>query len=481
MAFYFKAGHFVKTTGAAPLTQAVTLVGFTPKALIIWTAGAVVDGTLQDQAVGDARMGFGMATGTPTGEQHTFFSTAETGAALKRGHSQKLMRLLDAGVVAAQCVLQSFDADGFTLNWTTNNAEALIFHYIALGGSDCDAKLVSTTIGAATGNYPITGAGFKPNLIISPGYVSTTPYDNIGPNVFSRLGAAVSASNRWAMSNQSVQNAGSAGWRWHRNDRLVAAVSSAGADTASVDLVSMDSDGCTVNLLSNSAGAPILFQVLCLRLPQVVIGTFTKPVGTPSASHTISPGFVPVGMLLISDEDINRANAASQTGARVGISAWDRTNSESAVWGVPDAPAAQVWTFEDKTTKAAVKVDATPFVEAEATMAVVAGGVSISWNTNDPVATEYGYIAFGDVIPTDEFSASLLCWATLFGGLRTGASFSANLASTASISATLTVNPLGIILNSSAVPASSGNAAGPAPTYATVPVNRGQTAERVLP
>lgn len=395
MSLFAKVGSFAKSTGAAPATQAVTGVGFQPKALILWTSGGTVDGTIQTQATLDARACIGIVSGTAAADQFAASTTADTAGAGGRRITQKAFLLTDAGgaTVVSEASLTSFDSDGFTLSWTTNSVtEAQVIHYLALGGTDLQAKVLSFNSPAGTGNFATTGAGFQPNLLLSIGSLTTGSLDT-GPNggTALRLGAAVSPSSRWAASSISVQTASAAGWRWHRNDRFVHQVTSTGTTSADIDHVSMDADGFTLNQLL--AGA-VRVGVLCLKVPRAAVGTFTKPTGGAPASGTVSPGFVPLVVLLASDQDVNRANVASQTGARMGISAFTATGAESSVLSVPNAPNPLTFAYLEKSAKAAVKIDnATPAIDAEATG--TPDPITLTWNGNDAVATEYGYVAIG--------------------------------------------------------------------------------------
>lgn len=61
-----KVGSFTKSTNTStPVSQAVTGVGFQPKALILWTAGAPTSAATWTDS---HRMSFGITTGAPTSD-----------------------------------------------------------------------------------------------------------------------------------------------------------------------------------------------------------------------------------------------------------------------------------------------------------------------------------------------------------------------------------------------------------------------------
>lgn len=400
-----RVGSFAKSTGAAPVTQSITFgskrrLRFVPKAVILWTSGGSADGTIQTQATLDARACLGIMSGTAAADQFASSTTADTAGGGGRRQTQKALLLTDAAgsTVKSEASLASFDLDGFTLTWSTNaTGESQIVHYLAIGGDEVSAKVLHVTSPAGTGNFATTGAGFQPNLLFSIGSGVAGALDTGFTNVGLRCGAATGPAARWAAAIASSQNTSSAGWRWHLNTRFVEQSSVSGTIQADMDHVSMDSDGFTLNQISALSGS-VKMGILCLKVPNVAVGTFTKPTGAAPATGTVSGlSFQPVGLLLASDQDINRSNVASQTGARLGLSALTKDGAAaSSVFSVPHAPNPLTFAYLEKSSKAAVKIDnATPAIDAECTAVFNVDGFSLTWNANDAVATEYGYLALG--------------------------------------------------------------------------------------
>jgi hypothetical protein len=399
MSFFAKVGSFAKSTGGAPATQAITGLGFQPKALILWTAGGTVDGTIQTQATRDSRSCIGIVSSTAAADQLAASSTADTAGNGGRRVTQKAFLLTDAtgATVVSEASLASFDADGFTLTWSTNSAtEAQLIHYIALGGTDVLAKVMHVVTPVATGNFATTGVGFQPNLLINIGSLTSTAtaLDTGATLCQLRVGAAVGASSRWCASMATTQLVSGQGWRFHRNDRIMDQTTTAGGGPNTLDVVSFDADGFT---LTQASAAATRQGFLCLSVPAAAVGTFTKPTGGGPAVGTVTGlSFQPALVMLVSDQDINRANAPSQTGARMGISAFTAADAAASVVSIPDVPNPIAFAYLDKSAKAAVKINnATPALDAEATGALIGGGFSLTWNANDAVATEFGYVAIG--------------------------------------------------------------------------------------
>lgn len=112
---------------------------------------------------------------------------------------------------------------------------------LASGSGSGSFKVVATTrdVSLASGNVAITGAGFTPKAIIVAAMVGSfgSAVGQLG------IGFAASASEVFGISNATNISAGS--WTLYE-DRLFSLLESAVIYTI-VDLVSLDSDGCTLS------------------------------------------------------------------------------------------------------------------------------------------------------------------------------------------------------------------------------------------
>src|SRR5207247_531961 len=125
-------GSFAKTTAAAPASQSVGGVGFQPAAVLLASFGDVT----QANPVINTHMGIGASDGTTEGSVAWWkpdnLNVSQVLGAEKT--SKVFMKgLLGAVSIAAEADLTSLDANGFTLNWTTNDAVATEMLYVALG------------------------------------------------------------------------------------------------------------------------------------------------------------------------------------------------------------------------------------------------------------------------------------------------------------------------------------------------------------
>jgi hypothetical protein len=118
-----------KTSNGA---QAITGVGFTPKALLFLSTGithntGVVDGGLIDSMTG-------VATG-PTERAAVELIDSTTTSAARREVTACITHTVNAGTTAGEADLTSFDADGFTLAWTNTDTVPRETIYMAFGAS----------------------------------------------------------------------------------------------------------------------------------------------------------------------------------------------------------------------------------------------------------------------------------------------------------------------------------------------------------
>lgn len=159
-----KAGTFNQRTSTG--TQAVTGVGFQPKAVLFASAGSATSGPQAQTrpsygvATATAQSGFGNSLTDGSGPLVAGREMSET-AALLQVSGTGSTRLAAAAVTA-------MDVDGFTLNWTTADAVARQQFYLALA----DASATPPTL---AGSIAVTDLTTTSYTITSP--VAT---DNVG-------------------------------------------------------------------------------------------------------------------------------------------------------------------------------------------------------------------------------------------------------------------------------------------------------------
>lgn len=395
MAMQVKVGSFTQIAGAG--SQAITGVGFQPKAIIFYFS------TTTAPWRGDIYMGIGFTTG-PT-ESFALGGSSRDNVASSinaRRMAAKAISQVDGNLSVHEADLTSFDADGFTLNWGADGSGVgnTIVNYIALGGTDLtNAKAMKWDAGAATGNQAVSGVGFQPGLVMHAGYGNqATALPNSSDTFSFSIGVMDSAGNQWATAlrgDNGVNPSNTA--RNQRTDSCFLEIFSNSNTNARLSFVSMDADGFTVNRnVAPGVAQPVIS--LCLKGPNFKAGSFAKDTGaSPDAQSVTGIGFPPKGLILSSVK--NGANptpavhslwsfgAASGAADERGIAVRDEDNVSPT--DAQSHQSSSVLTLVDTTAVSTVtdQLDLTSFDP---------DGFSGSWTTNSATAHEILYIAVGD-------------------------------------------------------------------------------------
>lgn len=313
-------GEFIKpgATGA----QAITGLGFRPVALYMFSAynvalNAYETNWLQSHAFFDGTSAFGSSStqnafgGPAVGLGSAGFTYQGAGFPLIGVSGGATPSLL------AFAVLQSFDAGGFTLNWTTNDGVTTgRMFYLAIGGVDVtNAKVMSFTPHGRLGQQRATGMGFRPNVVLFiPSFSASVPTTH---NTISGhgLGCGISVADQWAVAGFSKGDATRPSYatRHQRDDRCIiipqpVGVSIPGSASSRLygtdrtvegeaSFISRDLDGFTVDW--KTAGT---YPVWCLGLKggRYKAGSMLKLQGSqPQAIYGI--GFQATGMIWAGD------------------------------------------------------------------------------------------------------------------------------------------------------------------------------------
>ena len=385
-------GSFTKnsTTGNQTVNHSL---GETPVALILWTASET-----NESFSSTFQFGMGLTDGTNSRSAAGSSQDNKSSSVTSRRLATKALTIVDysQGTVA-EADLSSWSSTSFTLNWTTNTASTgYVVHYLALGGYDVSSKVFTWVLnGSPTGNQSVTGVGFKPTSVLclhaGPGFTSTPPnsstHNTFGISVMDDQG------NQWANTYLDTDTANpSTPFRYQRATKAIVILTTSGTLAKEANWVSMDSDGFTVNWTTLDTNAS---KAVCLALKglRVCPGSFNKSTAAATATQTVTGvPFKPRAVLLASVQGVTSSSIGTVT--RLGIGASNvTTNGSSAVLSTT-ASKSSVHSI-DKTSKAFVKVDNnTPAIDAEATVTGFnVDGFTLSWTTNDSVATEILYLA----------------------------------------------------------------------------------------
>jgi hypothetical protein len=379
-------GSFLKKadgTGA----QAVTGTGFTPKALIMWTMGGVTAGTTRNSFY----TAFGVSAGAANSKSVAAASlNAAAAANASRRLANKALTFVEWGeATIAECDLTSFDSNGFTLNWTTNDANAFVIHYMALGGAALtDAEVVDWTCPTSAIAQPVTGVGFAPDVVIhcyAGAVTSVLPVSAasaaFGVGVASAEGAQFSTSAfvvdaATTMDTQRTQSASSS----------IIMVNSTPAVATAAAHTSMDADGFTSTFSTGTSANRVI--TLCLKGGSYKAGSVTKSGSPTNTQDSAALGFNPNGVLLIGVHD------ALQSDAYYTVGASDGTRHQTGAFRDESGVADSVVVALDKTDKAFIGVsNIDGAFDAEATVVLGADKFTLNWSPNNSNTDSIGYLA----------------------------------------------------------------------------------------
>lgn len=307
--YKFKRGSFTKSTCTATCTQSIAGIGFKPKAIILeWTQQTSETNGTTHAVVG---MGLGTMSGGTAQERSVTFNS-EDGIGTSDTHTYRSATKVivfnnaaagpDTTSVIAAADLVSFDSDGFSLSWTTNNASAYIIHYTALGGADVTNAKAGTFSLTGSGSLAVTDPGFRPDFVtFLSGFSGAADTISVA-HAHLNVGFAKNANAEAAVSIFSQDAALTAlTFRQQRTDASVLLLSNTGTQDAVADFTSMDATGFTVNISDDPAGATEIYY-LALQGGQYDVGSFDKKTTTGEQSVS-SVGFRPSGVIFAADGD----------------------------------------------------------------------------------------------------------------------------------------------------------------------------------
>lgn len=384
----FKVGSFDKSTGAASVDQPVTGVGFTPKLLLLYCTAETAEGFLSDLV-----MGIGWTAGATKSESIGVWSddnVATTACDIRNQAKALVIKLATGANVAAECDLKTFDSDGFTLTWTTNDANAYKIHYIAFGGPDItNTNVQLITEQSGTGNKGYTGVGFQPDIMftINPGFGGHIT--GSGGLFQLGIGAGMSSTKRWAVaicgSSGQTMTGNVNAQTYQRTDSIYLSLQAgAGTERNRYDLVSLDSDGFTLNQVVQTTAHQ--FVAICIKGGSWDVGSFVKSTSAAPVDQSVSGlAFAPDGYILVGGKNV-AASTSVVANANLVIGGGDGTNEVTAWCEQLDATLNTSCDSSIVSTKVFRNAAGPTTIKSEADHKTLdSGGFTITWSTNDTV------------------------------------------------------------------------------------------------
>lgn len=396
----FKVGSF--TAPSSTGTQSVTGVGFTPKAILFWASGSNGSSGIWG---GDVDQTIGFTSGPSESYAVAGFSDdGQSTSQTARAIAAKAVAFVNGlgSATSAEADLDSFDADGFTLDWTKAGVSAQKIMFLAIGGDDVDAKVVNWTSPTSTGNKAVTGVGFTPDVVLHMPTASTVIPASSAGMIGTGFGAMDGSGNQWmntlaAQDAQSTSNTS----RYQRTDKCVAYINDTGTVNEEAAFVSMDADGFTTNFTSAN-GVAVNYISLCLSGLDAKVGSFAKTTsGAPASQSVTGVGFEP-GAVLLSSWGWDEFNHGSVVNDAIwALGGGDGTNERTVLQVDDDGVATTVVESIWKNSKV-LSIDRTPVggptIDSEADLdSFDPDGFTLNWTTNDANAVGILYLALGSL------------------------------------------------------------------------------------
>ncbi len=390
-----KVGTFAQKTSAG--TQVISGLGFQPEIILFFSSGALASGSYEV----NHRAMYGMSVGTAAGDNGSVSTSSQdaqtTGAHKSTGRAaQKAITFCQYDdTVVAEADMDSIDSDGFTLDWTTADANARIINYIAVSGFD-SVKIVEWTQSTGSGNESVTGVGFIPDLVINIGEQNlgenATPYAAINGGIGL---AAFDDTTQWAMSTWDKETVDNISRSAQSNAAMFTGVNVSG-NLRNATFVSMDSDGFTINLAATFT-PPQKAYALCLKGgPQFSLGTITK-ANNQRGPVVQSIGFRPGGLILASANP--PTIAAADTDVKTSIGVADRDDQHSMEFFVDQLATSDVGMINitNRTVLINDNHDSTVETQAHADH-FNSDGFQLNWGKDANPVAYINYIAFEETI-----------------------------------------------------------------------------------
>jgi hypothetical protein len=374
-------------------TKAVTGVGFTPKLLMPWGVVQSTDGA----GLAANPLTIGGAT-SPTsrfsvaGVSRPSVATSQT----YRRHTNATVfdQPTETGGTYERADLDSFNGDGFTLDWEAVIASESILNHIALGGADLEVSLTQHQMNATnapqsfahglTGGAPTALLFFGISYHLAPPATTTISYMNIGGWSNGTQWAAAGYTGNGSTTsetNRALYNNGVLSWTVTNLRRLMA-------------VGSVDATNVNVTYPNTVSTVPFYFFMVAIRGAKAQVGTFDcngSTAALPIACSGITPKlFLPIFL----PQGVDNLGTV-RSGLAMTIGASDGTNHTSC--GITDQNGVSTTNarrYQDSTGLSEYNFDGT--LEFDATVSFGSEVVNINPTVNTGTTWgQGGYLILG--------------------------------------------------------------------------------------
>jgi hypothetical protein len=295
MAVSAKLGSFTTPT-VTNTSFAITGVGFQPKAVLLFGNLQTSSGASTTTGINAAMAMTVLGMGVSSSAYGCIYSEDDFSGGDGHFRGDNIFSIGSNNDIATAGhrttgTLVSLDSDGFTLNITCSGATAptsTTMQYLALGGSSLSASIVKWKAPATATNKSFTGAGFQPECLI-----------NIGGSISGPQARGFGITDGTNQCGNTSAYDGVAPQRYQRVNKAYVEVNGNGTLRNEATIVSLDSDGATLNFTTTAGTGADIFS-LCLRSGLgFKVGTFNLNTATGNQAIT-GTGFTPIAVLMSS-------------------------------------------------------------------------------------------------------------------------------------------------------------------------------------
>lgn len=365
-----KHGSFVANTSIGQ--QAVTGVGFQPEAVIFYSSSQTAAGYQTD-----SNASLGVASGAGVEVSYAVARVDNSAAGWVALSETKCISLVSTTALDGEADLVSFDADGFTIDWTDAPATAVIIQFIAIDGvTNAKAGAFTTPADPTTGNVATTGVGFQPDFILFFNGLQTAAGNSSLANMPWNIGFASSATARGAIG--SVAAAGAT-----QDTTKCLLLNGVGQGAGGADLTSFDADGFTLNWAASPFTARRILYLALKSASGFKVGTETSST-TVGTKATTGVGFEPDGVIFMGLNGAVRPFFGAGDGA-----------SEGFIWhNFRDTGSGRMDRAHTLTKSVRHATGPSTTNEEADLSALGADGFTLDWTTASGAATGFLYAAF---------------------------------------------------------------------------------------
>jgi hypothetical protein len=324
---------FAVSTGAAGTTQARTLWGFAPKAMIVFGSTNTSGSDNVTAGVSDCCIGFA----TSNSSRCVVSNAANNGVAAsdtaRSSRTDAVHSLTSSGgSITALLDIDSFDADGATFIVDDAYTAARIVEVLAFGGDDITQQAVGSFVASTSNATQDVTLGWQPDVVFVVGISNTTNGNVVTNHALMSFGAAVAggaAGNAVVgLAAQDAQNP-TVCKRYCRNGESVVGFSTAAAINGR-GYLTFGATGFTVNWNANPSAAHAYYY-LAMKGGSWALGDVLTRTDTTTDITESGLSFAPLGGLMFSACGAQSSAGTVDASYKLSFGAFTGTSSEAAM------------------------------------------------------------------------------------------------------------------------------------------------------